>query len=247
MKPSQHEDMLERVRRALGRSANQPVSVPSYADLPRVVPIPSSRAVLVDHFEQELREIGGYPHRAENPQQLQEVLQSILKTTPESNVVLTRNPLIGNLRIISMLQEQGVKVTAWQGKNDGPGVEDFQRASFEAQVGVTGVDYVLAETGSLVVSSRTEGTQLASLAPPVHIALYRPEQVAAGIEEIIDWLGSQGSEASPAPGRSVVFITGPSRTGDIELTITVGVHGPQEVHAILIGDGCLSDKTSPSK
>lgn len=247
MKPSQHEDMLERVRRALGRSPNQPVSVPPYADLPRDVPIPSSRAALVDGFEQELRQIGGKPHRAENPQQLQEILQSILKSAPEPIAVLTKNPLIGKLRIINMLQEQGVRVTAWQGKNDGPDVEDFQRASFEAQVGVSGVDYVLAETGSLVVSSRTEGTQLASLAPPIHIALYRPEQVAAGIEEIIDGLGSQESEASPAPGRSVVFITGPSRTGDIELTMTVGVHGPQEVHAILIGDGCLPEKTSPSK
>ena len=193
----------------------------------------------MDQFEQELIEIGGNPHRAESPRQLQEILRSLLKGTPEPNVVLTRNPLISNLRYYQSITGTGCQGNCVAGKDAWPGCREVPEGLIrgEAQVGMSGVDYVLAETGSLVVSSGTEGTQLASLAPPVHIALYRPSQVAAGIEDIIDWLGAREGEASPAPGRSVVFITGPSRTGDIELNITVGVHGPHKVHAILIGDG----------
>ena len=151
-----------------GPWAEPPISAfpPPLPRISRGSPAPPPLAALVDRFEQELREIGVNPHRAESPRPLQEILRSLLKGTPEPNVVLTRNPLISNLSIINLLQEQGARVTAWQGGRDGPGVEEFQRASFEAQVGVSGVDYVLAETGSLAVSSGTEGTQLASLAPP---------------------------------------------------------------------------------
>ena len=99
----------------------------------------------------------------------------------------------------------------------------------------------LVEDGSKVIlTSRTEGAQLASLAPPVHVALYRESQVLASLDDVLERLKEAGGPLSPDPGRSVVFVTGPSRTADIEQVLIRGVHGPREVHAILIGEPCLT-------
>jgi L-lactate dehydrogenase complex protein LldG len=116
----------------------------------------------------------------------------------------------------------------------------FAEASFAATVGITGVDFALAETGSLVVTSRTEGTQLASLAPPVHVALYRRSQLVASLDEVLERLHVASHPDLAPPGRSVVFITGTSRTADIEQILIRGVHGPGEVHAILVEAACFS-------
>jgi L-lactate dehydrogenase complex protein LldG len=106
-------------------------------------------------------------------------------------------------------------------------------------VGITGVDFALAETGSLVLTSHTEGSQLASLAPPVHIAFYLQRQVRGTLEEVLQGLSASGSDR--ASGRSIVFVTGTSRTADIEQILIRGVHGPREVHAVLVEESCLSD------
>ena len=106
-------------------------------------------------------------------------------------------------------------------------------------MGITGVEFVLAESGSLVITSRTEGAQLGSLAPPTHIALYCRSQALASLEEVLERLPVPLDPAETVPGRSVVFVTGPSRTADIEQILIRGVHGPKEVHAILVEDSCL--------
>jgi L-lactate dehydrogenase complex protein LldG len=115
---------------------------------------------------------------------------------------------------------------------------DFNKASFAAGAGITGVDWVLAESGTLVLSSVTEGVQVASLAPPIHIALYRRSQLVGSLDEVLANLAISGSPDRPTPGRAVVFITGTSRTADIEQILVRGVHGPREVCAILVEDSC---------
>ncbi len=119
-------------------------------------------------------------------------------------------------------------------------MKGFAEASFAAMVGITGVDFALAETGSLVVTSWTEGAQLASLAPPVHVALYRRSQLVASLDEVLERLPMARTGEQPVPGRSVVFITGTSRTADIEQILIRGVHGPGELHAILVEESCFS-------
>jgi L-lactate dehydrogenase complex protein LldG len=110
----------------------------------------------------------------------------------------------------------------------------YREHCFSADAGVTGVDFALAESGSLVITSRTEGSQLSSLAPPIHIAFYLSSQVVGSLEEVLAGLPVPGRAAGDENGRSVVFVTGTSRTADIEQILIRGVHGPREVHAILI-------------
>jgi L-lactate dehydrogenase complex protein LldG len=99
-----------------------------------------------------------------------------------------------------------------------------------AELGLTQVQFAIAETGTLVLASPDEPHRLASLLPRVHVALLHERDIVPGLGEALDKLASGILPVA-------TFITGPSRTGDIELTLVVGVHGPQELHVILVADG----------
>jgi L-lactate dehydrogenase complex protein LldG len=113
---------------------------------------------------------------------------------------------------------------------------DFIRTAALADLGLTGVDYALAETGTLVLSAGKGQARAISLLPPVHIAVLRPEQVIPGLTDLFPLLRRDTEAAGGTLSSAVTFITGPSRTADIELTLVVGVHGPQQLHVIFIGD-----------
>jgi L-lactate utilization protein LutC len=99
---------------------------------------------------------------------------------------------------------------------------------FNFEVGVTTAQAGIAETGTLVLDSSCERNRLASVVPPVHIAILPASKIRGTLGETLAMLQS-GKEVSPA----ITFITGPSRTADIELTLTIGVHGPQELYVII--------------
>jgi L-lactate dehydrogenase complex protein LldG len=99
-----------------------------------------------------------------------------------------------------------------------------------ADLGITGAGYGLADTGTLVLlASEVEG-RLASLLPPVHLAVITADQIVADLTELFFRL-------TQPPSSCLTFITGPSRTADIELTLTVGVHGPKELHVVVLMNG----------
>jgi len=235
------EQMLERVRKALGRTqASIGVPHPPTYDLTGVMPHLAPDQYQAK-FEAEWTKVAGVAHRVSTGQELERILQKILAASGTNAVVLSRNPLLAELRLADRLTSLGEVVTAWPDgppAPDGPLLQEFQAASFEAGVGITGVDYVLAETGSLVLTSLTEGAQLASLAPPVHVALYRRDQLVGSLDEVLAKLPLQPTSGRAAPGRSVVIVTGTSRTADIEQILIRGVHGPREAHAILVEDSC---------
>lgn len=99
---------------------------------------------------------------------------------------------------------------------------------FKFDVGVTAAQAGIAETGTLVLDSSVEQNRLVSLVPPVHVAILDASRIYQTLGETLAALQS-GAELSPA----ITFITGPSRTADIELTLALGVHGPQELYVII--------------
>jgi L-lactate dehydrogenase complex protein LldG len=100
---------------------------------------------------------------------------------------------------------------------------------FNFDVGITSAQGGIAETGTLVLDSSVEQNRLVSLVPPIHIAILDASKIFATLGETLTVLQSSGTELSPA----ITFITGPSRTADIELTLAIGVHGPQELYVII--------------
>ena len=130
-------------------------------------------------------------------------------------------------QIIADLRAERIAVS------DAPGLAEFgviPSASdlFNFEVGITRAQAAIAETGTLVLDSSCERNRLVSVVPPVHIAIVAASRIYATLADVLAMMQS-GKEVSPA----VTFITGPSRTADIELTLTIGVHGPQELYVTI--------------
>jgi L-lactate dehydrogenase complex protein LldG len=101
--------------------------------------------------------------------------------------------------------------------------------------GLTAVDYAIAETGTVALASDEEGALLVSLLPAIHVAVLRRSQIVGSLGAAIGKLKAERM-ARDEPSRSATFITGPSRTSDVELVLSIGVHGPKELHLIILGE-----------
>jgi len=123
-----------------------------------------------------------------------------------------------------------LKSLNWSGA--GVAVENRQ-ARGEDLVGVTGAFCAIAETGTLVLASGSSTPAAVSLLPETHIAVVPVSRIVRGMEEAWALLRS---ELGRLP-RAVNFVSGPSRTADIEQTINLGAHGPYRVHIILVASG----------
>jgi len=139
--------------------------------------------------------------------------------------------------ILDLLQEQGVSaVQAWEeselpagilGTLRAAGIQVSHKPVPSIRVGLTGALAGVAETGTLVLPSGAGRPQTASLLPEVHIAILKAEDICETLLEVLElWEVHQAS--------AVDLISGPSRTADIEMTLTIGVHGPREVHVFCV-------------
>jgi L-lactate dehydrogenase complex protein LldG len=95
------------------------------------------------------------------------------------------------------------------------------------EAGVSEALYGLADTGSVVLAASPEEPRARSLLPFVHVSLLREERILPGLEELFEAVGDELPSA-------LAIVTGPSRSADIEQTLVVGVHGPGEVHVVLV-------------
>jgi L-lactate dehydrogenase complex protein LldG len=94
---------------------------------------------------------------------------------------------------------------------------------------VSQASYGLADTGSVVLASSPEEPRARSLLPAVHVSLLREVRILPGLAELFDAVGGDLPSA-------LAIVTGPSRSADIEQQLVVGVHGPGEVHVVLLPD-----------
>jgi L-lactate dehydrogenase complex protein LldG len=99
---------------------------------------------------------------------------------------------------------------------------------------------VLAETGTLALSTLPGQMRSVSLLPPVHVAVARAEHIVPTMADYLLLLRAAAPDWQQRLTSCISFITGPSRTGDIELKLTVGVHGPGEVYLVLIDEPATS-------
>ena len=110
---------------------------------------------------------------------------------------------------------------------------ELRQKAVAADIGITGVDYVIAETGSAVLLPRKGVSRVISLLPPVHIAVVESGQVLPSLDELFTL--RRQAFLNGNLGSYMNLISGPSRSADIEYQLVTGVHGPGEVHMVLLG------------
>ena len=130
--------------------------------------------------------------------------------------------------LLSALAESGYRRISTTLPDDPEGRVPHQMGYMDAVVGVSAAVAAFAESGSVVVTSGRGRSRLASVIPAVHVVLVPTDKIFRSL--------SHWAAQAESPGRlaNLMVISGPSRTGDIELTLTRGVHGPGEIHAVLL-------------
>jgi L-lactate dehydrogenase complex protein LldF len=108
----------------------------------------------------------------------------------------------------------------------------------DAGMGITGANVAIAESGTVVIVTNEGNERLAASLPPIHVAVLGIEKIVPAIDDAAAVLKLLARSATGQKQSSYVsFITGPSRTGDIELSLTIGVHGPKQMHIVLVDNG----------
>ena len=110
--------------------------------------------------------------------------------------------------------------------------EGLRARAGELGVGLTGVDWGAAATGTMVLDSNSEDLRLASMLSEIHVAVLPAERIRPDLESLEDELSALMARRPSY----LAFITGASRTADIELVLTIGAHGPVEVHVVIVGE-----------
>jgi len=168
-----------------------------------------------------------------------EIIQLAREKKPEwvdeKSIVLWDHPLIVEMNIERVLREQNIGVF-YSGRPDAGknGRERFIRNSAEAFIGVTSADYCVAETATLVLKAAPGRERSVSLLPSIHAAVIKLEQIVADFKELYTVLDRDLRESTESLEGGMTFITGPSKTADIEATMVQGAHGPRELYIYVI-------------
>jgi L-lactate utilization protein LutC len=196
------EAILERVRTALGRKPGDVPAPPPPVYLSQVRTTVEQR---IDRFTAALEALAGRVIRCPSRDCARDAVNEIIAG---KRVIASR---------ASYLRECGIE----------PEWTECSRAD----VGITGADYALADTGTLVLLSGAEESRLVSLLPPKHVAVLPVSRLIDSLDELFVRVPLPADATS-----SMVFITGPSRTADIEQILVRGVHGPGDVTVVLVDD-----------
>lgn len=222
--PSARDDILQKLRDTT--SAGKPFPRDTTPAM-----IPATKLAgdedLAQRFTAEVERVKGVVHPAQSDADAMRILRDLLADKQVKRATMWDQKHIDLQGIEPALAELGI--TRIQGSN-----EDVATAD----AGITGADWAIAATGTLVLSSGEGKPRMASLLPPVHIAIVTTDKLIPRLE---DYIAAQRANRLGVFRRSsaVTLITGCSRTSDIEMHPVFGVHGPLELHIILIDN--LSD------
>jgi L-lactate dehydrogenase complex protein LldG len=173
---------------------------------------------LIDLFRQALEAVNGSCTIVADEAEAASSLKQVIEQNKLHRIAVSDAPIVERL----MPQVNG---TAEVLANAAP--EDL----FNCDGGITSAQWAIAETGTLVLETKSERHRLVSLVPAMHIAILPAGRILATMSEALAAVSPAGELS-----RTVTFITGPSRTSDIELTLAIGVHGPARLHVIVIED-----------
>jgi L-lactate dehydrogenase complex protein LldG len=213
----------------LGRLKAAPkTKIPIRPFLPLQKEVSLGKQELVNRFAEMFAAETGIFYRAKNNQQALEKLTEIVKREGLKSVMVSTDRVVTALDLPAWGDKNDVKVMS---PKDFKGRDDFKDSVFDSvDAGITGVDFAVAESGTLGLIHDRDQARLISLAPILHIAIVPVERIVPVYESVVERVFKK--EKYPS---QFVFITGPSMTGDIQGHLFKGMHGPRRVIVILVG------------
>lgn len=251
--PDSPEEFIRAVRLALGRPPGAgPGPVPDATSYSQDAASVEARASAVmrdaeeraEELTAELQEsataAGWTVARLESHEQAADYVRTLVGELKARSVVRSAHPALERMALEEALDGEDVEVQLMaldRTADDEPAHDEqrrsLRRASLQAGLGVTGVDYAIAETGSCVLLARKGVSRLVSLTPPAYVAVVERGQVLPSLDELFTL--RRHDSLTEGLGSYMNIISGPSRSADIEQTLVTGVHGPGDVHMLLVG------------
>ena len=188
-------------------------------------------------FREEFERVAGVFHRVRSAAEVPDVILAIAQSKSAREIVAWDAAELG-VDLEPALARSGLPVmAAAAGQVSEAARVRHREEAARADLGVTGADLVLAETGTMILLSGAGRPRSTSLLPATHVAVFDRRRLVESLEQVGVMLEALHADADRAmSGAMINFITGPSRTADIELTLTRGVHGPKEVHAVFVDE-----------
>lgn len=167
---------------------------------------------LAEFFRENLLAIGANCETAANLDEAKRAIEEIIEIKNARKIAVS-----DATSVVEISRSLTVEIVRNASKNE----------LFECDLGITSAQFGIAETGTLVIETDKEFNRLTSLIPPVHICILEASKIRRTLGEIL-------AELQKDLSRSIAFITGQSRTSDIELTLALGVHGPGELFVFIV-------------
>ena len=176
-------------------------------------------------FIEELEALGGHGERVGDLDQAREYVLELARKREAGLLVRWDVEELEALGVDVPLSDAGIEVVVWRD------LADFREVAGKADIGLSTAAWAIAETGTLVLEGGRGMGRSVTLLPPTYVAVVPVERILRTVPEAIE---KYAGTANGLPA-NVCFHTGPSRSGDIEMALFVGMHGPGDVHIILVG------------
>jgi len=177
--------------------------------------------LLYERFQTKLQNVAGECHRVKTFQEASELIVKIVQEKGIESIAMINSPMAKAMNLKEALSANGVKVFT----------DRYPETAASANAGITEMKWAVAELGTLVQYCEDVNERLCSSFTPIHIALV---QTSTLLPDIMSALITIKKEPR-IPG-FVGFVTGPSRTSDIERVLTIGVHGPEQLIAVFVDE-----------
>ena len=193
---------------------------------------------LMDLVEQSATEAAWNVFRTTSTQDAANYIRRVAQDVEARTMLRSTHSVLNTLDIEAAVHGTGIALEVMalddvkSGAEREASRETLRQQAIVADIGITGVDYVVAETGSCVLLPRKGVSRVISLLPPVHIAVVESGQVLPSLDELFTLRRQEFLNGNL--GSYMNLISGPSRSADIEYQLVTGVHGPGEVHMVLL-------------
>jgi len=227
MSRDSREEILRRIRTGLYRSTDlhQPKEIMRQStDIAAELKV--EKSILINQFVEELTKVSGSARILEGEDSVRDFIIAFVEEHGLGSFAIWESDLLEKLHIRDGLESKGLKLAHSNKKEE----------MAKADIGITEADFGIANSGTVVLIADEKQPRTVSLIPPIHIAILKSDKIVGNINDFFARIINLfvGIESVDNITSCMTFITGPSRTADIELNLTLGVHGPKEIFVLVL-------------